>query len=537
MRKGAVVCVSIVVFAAVGFWGIGGPFTQDNPGTKSKYRVEKIQTRDLVSHVSATGTLIPVVTVTVGSEVSGQIMELTADFNSQVRKGDIIARLDPESYQALVRESEAELALAEAKLLTQRAMVERSQADLENIRAKLISARAQTAKAEANYQNADRELERSRTLLNKGIVSKSLFDAAQTSVAESRALTEQAKAEEEAASKQVVSGRAGLSIALAQVKEAEAQIDLKKAALDKRRADLDNTIIRSPVDGVVVDRSVDVGQTVAASLQAPTLFTIAQDLRRMQVTASIDEADIGRIREGQPALFTVDAFGDRSFSGSVAQIRKAGKTVQNVVTYTVVISADNPDLFLMPGMTANVEIEIFKIPGALVVPDAALRFKPADAGQGDGKSATASTGAEARSSPQGRRGDPEAGLRKLTEALDLTKEQQGMIRTVFQEARRERASAPRPDEGSEEMGTFRDKIRKQIQQDIKKVLTPEQRTLYERFSGETETKRLQRGILWRLDDKSRPVPIPIIIGATDGSSTEVAGEGIASGMEVIVGTW
>ena len=482
MRKFFAFLIPAVVLLVIGFWGKEKFFDSKTP--QRQYRFTQVEKRDLLISVSATGTLSAVVTVEVGSQISGRIMELLVDFNSPVRKDDIIARLDPESYTALVREADAELALAQAKRLTQAATVERCLADLKNVRAKLISARAQTAKAKATLDNALREFERSGALLKKGILSKALYDADETAVAQAKAQLEQVNAEAEAALSQVASSQANLSIAQAQIKEAEAQIDLKKATLDKRRVDLDNTIIRSPVDGVVIERSVDVGQTVAASLQAPTLFTIAQDLSRMQVSTSVDEADIGRIQEGQPAYFTVDAFGNRKFSGRVIQIRKAGKTLQNVVTYTVIISAENPNLSLMPGMTANVVIEIMKKPQVVAVANAALRFKPAGVRSGDAKglSAESSTGFQIES--RTRQTNPEERLRRLTEALGLTQEQQNSLQTIFRESReRFRAARQAGESGPGGMDAVRGKIRKETQNAIMNILTPEQKNQYKKMAG------------------------------------------------------
>ena len=531
MRKILVVLVLVIVLTGFGLWGRQKILNQKV--AQIQYRFAKVEKRDLANSVSSTGTLSAVITVEVGSETSGQIMELLADFNSQVRKGDIIARLDPASYQALVREAEAEVTLNRAKLLTQKAAVERCRADLQNVRAKLASARAQIKKARASFDNALRELERNRALLAKGIISKTLYDAGETTTAEANAQLEQVQAEEVAAASQVASSQASLTMALAQVKEAEAQIDLKKATLDKRRVDLDNTIIRSPVDGVIIDRSVDVGQTVAASLQAPTLFTIAQDLSRMQVTTSVDEADIGRVREGQPAYFTVDAFVNRRYSGQVTQIRKAGKTVQNVVTYTVIVSADNSDLSLMPGMTASVEIEILKKRQVLAVANAALSFKPSRAGPAKAGSVDAS----ANSGPPMRRADPEARLRRLTEALDLTQAQQDSLQKVFQEIGRKMRTARQAGEfGPDDRRALRDKVRKETQTAIVKVLTPDQRKRYERLSEERKENRVQQGTVWRLKDDNVPVGIPAIVGVSDGSYTEISGKELEPGMDVIIGT-
>ena len=278
MRKSLIIFVLIAAVVAIGFWGKKIFF--ENKATKAQYRFAKVERRDIINSVSCSGELNAVVTVEVGSEISGQITKLSVDYNSQVKEGDIIARLDPKSYQALVRQAEAELALYKAKLLTQKATVVRCQADLQNVEALLAASQAQTKKARATMANAKRNFERKQALVKQGFISKNDYDVAKTTFAEVTAQLEQSQAQENAAVSKVASSKAGLIMAKAQIKEAEAQIQLKTAALDKRRVDLDNTIIRSPVNGVVIDRRVDEGQTVAASLQAPTLFTIAKDLTK-----------------------------------------------------------------------------------------------------------------------------------------------------------------------------------------------------------------------------------------------------------------
>ena len=249
-------------------------------------------------------------------------------------------------------------------------------AELENSRKSVESARAIINRSGATLANAQRDFNRKKKLAEHEAIAQSQLDDARTGRSEAAAQLMAARAEAEAQEATVVSREAQLKMAEAQLIQARAQVNQREAALRQSRLDLDHTIIRSPVDGIVIERNVDIGQTVAASLQAPTLFIIAQDLSEMQVNVNLDEADIGRIREGQPATFTVDAFPEREFSGRVKQIRKAAQTLSNVVTYTVVLSAANPDQRLLPGMTATVTIVVSERKNVLKIPNAALRFQP-----------------------------------------------------------------------------------------------------------------------------------------------------------------
>ncbi len=534
MKKFIFIFVVVVAVTAIGYWEKDRLFKTKT--VETQYHLAKVEKRDMVNSVSCSGELSAVVTVEVGSEISGLIMELLVDYNTEVKQGDIIARLDPKSYQAMVRQAEAELALYKAKLLTQKATVVRCQADLQNTQAMLTASRAQTKKARATFDNAKRNFERKQALIRQEFISKNEFDVAKTAFAEATAQLEQSQAQGNAAISKVASGNAALVMANAQIKEAKAQIQLKAAALDKRRIDLDNTIIRSPVTGVVIDRRVDAGQTVAASLQAPTLFTIARDLTKMQVSASVDEADIGHIQKGQSANFTVDAFGSRKFTGRVTQIRKAGKTIQNVVTYAVIISADNPDLSLMPGMTADVEIEILKKLQVLVIANAALRFTPPDARQNSSVNDQAQIDSSAQSGRGGRR-NPEERIKELTQVLNLNQDQQEKLQEMFQKiGKKMRAARQADDFNPARMGTLRDKARKETHIAIIRILSPEQRLRYEQMASGRQKNKVQKGIIWYLNKTGTPERMQVVLGISDGTYTEISGPKIEVGMQVISGT-
>ncbi|MBI3603059.1 MAG: efflux RND transporter periplasmic adaptor subunit [Nitrospirae bacterium] len=285
-----------------------------------RYKTVPVDRGPITAVVTATGTVNPVISVQVGSQVTGKIKALYADFNSVVTQGEAIAQIDPASFQARVNQARASLRNAQGALV----------------------------KAQAALAQRKLELGRSETLRRQQFVSQADLDLARTNFRD----------------------------AAAQVEVAQAQVDQAKAALSNAELDLGDTTIYSPVNGIVVSRNVDVGQTVAASLQAPTLFVIAQDLTKMQVNANVSESDIGGVSEGKDAEFTVDAYPTAPFKGMVAQVRNAPISIQNVVTYDVVIEVDNRDLRLKPGMTANVSIVTARKDDALRVPNAALRFKP-----------------------------------------------------------------------------------------------------------------------------------------------------------------
>lgn len=339
----AVVLV-VAVAVGAGWWLRRG----DAPPT---YKTAAVERGPLQAVVTAGGTVNPVRQVSVGSQVSGQIKELFADFNTEVQQGQLIARIDPESIRYRVRQAQADVDAARAQALQQQANASAAQAAL--------------ARARLDADNAARDLARQRELLAQGFVSDAALDAVRNTAG---TLAEQVKVAE-----------AQLEVARAQVASAQASIGQREAVLAQAKVDLDRTEIRSPVDGVVIKRSVDVGQTVAASLQAPELFIIARDLSDLQVEVAIDEADIGRVHEGQAVSFTVDAFPARHFEGQVATVRKAAVSTNNVVTYTVVVAftsdAVRDRVQLLPGMTANVRIVTAQRDDALKLPNAALRVR------------------------------------------------------------------------------------------------------------------------------------------------------------------
>ena len=372
--KRRILWIAVILLVAGGLTG-GYLYTQGSGG-RSPFRTAAVTRGSVTAAISATGTLNAVITVVVGSQVSGQVKELYADFNSQVKKGQIISRIDPEVFEAKVSQAKAQVESARAAVLNQQAAIERARADTGNARAGLAAARAQTAKAQVAVVDSRRDLGRKKDLREKGFIAQADEDTAQALHDSALAQQEANKAQEEAQEAAIRSAEAQLKVTEAQLQSAIAQVGQSEAALRQAQLDLEHTIIRAPVDGVVVSRTVDVGQTVAASLQAPTLFTIAQDLTKMQVDTNVDEADVSRVRVGQRAGFTVDSFPGQVFTGEIVQIRKAPQVLQNVVTYDVVVSAQNLDQKLLPGMTANVRVVTEQKQDVLRVSNAALRFRP-----------------------------------------------------------------------------------------------------------------------------------------------------------------
>src|SRR5262245_42904257 len=355
-------------------WGSREYFWGQQNG--AKYRLAAVEQGEISAYVSATGTLNPVIMVQVGTQVSGAIEKLLADYNSPVQDGQIIAQLDQASFRAKVAQADASLENARADLKNAHANVLNVAASIENARAEVANQRANVERVQVESVDAKRDLERHRTLFERQLTSHSELDAAQSAYDTAGAQRNAARAQLDAAEAKLRSAQAQLRSAAAQVDKAKAQISQAQAALEQAQVDIDRTIIRSPINGTVISRSVDIGQTVAASLQAPTLFTIAQDLTKMQVDTNVSEADIGNVAVGQTATFTVDAFLNQTFQGSVREIRQAPVVVQSVVNYNTVIAVNNPELKLRPGMTATVSILVAQRQQVLKIPKAALRFQP-----------------------------------------------------------------------------------------------------------------------------------------------------------------
>ena len=442
---------------------------------KDPYRTATVETGSITKSVSASGSLQALVTVDVGSQISGQITKILVDFNDHVKQGQVMAVLDPQTYQTRVAQ-----------------------------------AQAQAANAKADY-------DRKKILVAQGIYSPSVLDLATATWKNAEAA--------------VVSARA---------KAAQT-----RAALNSHRVDLGRTTIVAPIDGVVVDRKVEPGNTVAASLQAPVLFTIAQDLSKVEVKISVDEADVGQVHEGQKVRFTVDAYPDDTFEGLVTQVRKQPTTEQNVVAYTVIAEAENPQSKLLPGMTANADIVIETRSNVMKVPAAALRWSPPSSNN----ARTAAVGGPPGfggppgGRPQGggaggQRGGGMGGGR-LVEQLDLNDAQKTTWEGIQADLRRKSMAAAASAGGDRK--AMREAMRKNMDEAFAKlapVLKPEQKTKLAALRASMAQGRggagaMTGGVVYVLKD-GKPSPVPVRVGATDGTNTQIVGP-LKAGDQVITG--
>jgi HlyD family secretion protein len=482
MKKGWLLI--LVVAAAAGAAGYYHWQSQDRAG-RLDIQTAEIKRSDVRRVVSTSGTVRALVTVDIGSQLSGNIGEVNVDYSTEVKKDEVLARIEPSSFETRVRDQEAGVAVARANVDLQLASVQR---------------------AEANLRKAGLDLGRAKELVLKGATSQAALDTA--------------VAAEEGA-------RADLAIGKANVENAKATLLQREATLDSARIDLDRTYIRSPIDGVVIDKIVEVGQTVAASLQAPKLFTIAQDLNHVQIEAQVDEADIGQVTRDNPVSFTVDAHPDVTFDGIVEQIRLTPVALQNVVTYTVVIAANNPFGRLLPGMTANVEIVTGEHVNVVVVPNDALRYQPrgpAEALVSD----TSATGAKQAA----KNADERTGrlLDRLKVDLALTPEEIDKVRSgVEAEFAALRGNGPQGVGGSQE--DAREQARLRVAKVLRAVLTPERYKKYEELQRSRPTSP-RSGTIW-IYDGGRLVPHHVRLGLSDANVTEVT-DGLEPGALVVL---
>ena len=501
-RRAFAIALALLVVAGA---GVAAWRTFGAGGQGPALRLAKVERGNITSVVSASGSLSAVTTVLVGSQISGQIKELFVDFNTQVKQGQLLARIDPETFELKVRQAEADLEAARTQLLNQQA--------------NLLTLRSQATRTRIQAADAKNDLDRKESLFAKGFISGAERD--------------KSKFTADAAAEAVVTADAQIRAGEAQIANAEAIVKQRQAALASARVDLSRTSIVAPVDGVVISRQVDAGQTVAASLNTPTLFSIARDLAEMQVEVAIDESDISKIRSGQRVTFTVDAYPTRTFEGTVKQIRKAAQTVQNVVTYTVVVATGNPGLLLVPGMTANVRIVADSRENVLKVPNAALRFRPAGAGAAKDAEPPA-PGASGGGGGGGGGGDTQARRQRLIDELKLDAAQQARLDEIFAELRTRMAELRELPEADRR--TRGERLRGDMRQKIGAMLNPEQQKKYtEIVAAETGRSGGAAGRVW-VDAGGTPKEIPLRLGLTDGNATEVVSGAVTEGMEVIVGS-
>lgn len=484
MKKTSVVMVvvGLALAAGGGYWW----WSQRSAAEPVPYRTAKIERGSLQATVSASGSVNPVKQVSVGTQVSGQIKDLYVDFNSEVKAGQLIARIDPETFEYRVRSAQADVDAANAAVVTAQAAA--------------AASRASVSRAQVDLQEAQRDLERKQILVEKQFIAQSEADRARALVNTAGELLKQAQAQ--------------AGVTEAQIKSAQANVAQRQAALAQTRIDLARTRITSPVDGIVIKRAIERGQTVAASLQSPELFVIAQNLSDMQVDASIDESDVGRIRTGQRATFTVDAFPGQTFEGEVSQVRKAAQSVANVVTYVAVVGFSNVGGRLLPGMTANVRVVTDVRDSVLKVPNAALRMRiagvepaaapaSAPASPSSAPAAGSSTGsllpspgtwswfsqALAQPAPAGGQGGgPGGGMaamrERLVAELQLSAEQQTRLDAIGAELRpRYMALRELP---QEQRAEAREKVSADMRTAISAMLSPSQRSKYQQLLAQAQ---------------------------------------------------
>lgn len=488
--------LGVVVAVAAFIWG--------GKANASDYITAKVDRGTVEVTVSATGTVQAVVTVQVGSQVSGTVSWLGADFNSQVKKGQIVARLDPAIFQAQVDNARANVGNAEAA-------VQAAATEINNQKANMLAAKANQEVTRVQRDDALALVKRYEEL--KNVLSGRDLEAAQAQAGAAAARYEQAAA-------QVGQTQAAGALANAKLDQAKASVAQAKAQQQQSQLNLDHSIISSPIDGVVVSRTVDVGQTVAASLSAPTLFTIANDLTKMQVLASIDEADVGQIKPGIKANFSVDAYPGETFTGDISQLRLNAQTLQNVVTYSAVIDVTNTDLKLRPGMTANITVGVARRDNVLTVPNAALRFKPnlSDAELQQKIDQRRQERDAQRQAQGGQEGQQPAGGNSNTQGQEQqpnAPNAQGQDQRQGNENRQRGGGAPGGQTGQ---GTQGGQGAQGGQQ-----------------SGAGSGQRRQGQMIWILTGPKTIEPRFVRTGLTNGRITEIMGQDIREGDTVIIG--
>jgi HlyD family secretion protein len=500
--------VGAALLASGGWW-----WTQRSASDAVQYRSGKIERGNLQATVAASGAVNPVAQVVVGTQVSGQIRDLLVDFNSEVKAGQLLARIDPETFEYRVRSAQADVDAARAAVLT--------------AQANAIAAQAQVSRAQVDLDEARRDFDRKQMLVDKQFIAVSEADKARALVNTS---VEALKAVQ-----------AQVGVAQAQVKSAQANVAQRDATLAQARIDLERTRITSPVDGIVIKRAIEKGQTVASSLQAPELFVIAQNLQDMQVDASIDESDVGRMKVGQKVSFNVDAFPGQTFEGQIRQVRKAATNVANVVTYVAVVGFSNEGGRLLPGMTANVRVVTDMRENVLKIPNSALRVRVAGVEPAADAPAAGASAPVAAATPGAGGGGANTEFRnRVVNGLQLSVEQTAKVDAIYAELR-PKFGALR-DLTPEERPKARERLMFEVRARIGDVLTPEQKVKYAGLVAESASRTSTRGRIYLLDEQGKPMALNVRLGITDGTSTELVVSGtspdaarLVDGAAVITG--
>ncbi len=543
----------VAVIAVVGYFFV----EPASEASLAEYRMGSVQMGAVVSTVAATGTVNAVGMVKVTAQVGGQIVEVLADYNSQVTEGQVLARINPESFEIKLIQAEADLAISNASLVSNHASVERAQADLRNSEASLQGTMAQVVNSQISLDAAQRDWERQVELFERKVISNVALEQAKAKFEQAQASFDQINSSLKAQTATLDGRRASLAIAHSGVVTATAQVEQREASLAAARVELANTDVRSPVDGVVIERTAEKGQTAAASANA-TLFTIAENLRNMQVEVSVDEADIGTILEGMRTTFTVDSYPGREFNGVVSQVRLAPKTVQSVVTYTVVVSAPNRDMSLLPGLTASVRIILSERQDVLRIPNAALRFEPfgfeaPEQAGGGGRGGGEPGGGEPGGGGPGGGGPGGGGLAAaIPEGVDLTEDQQAEVTELLGDVRQEFGALRQQ---GMDVAEIRTRLAARLEEALMTVMTDAQKEIYtaaeeqapgggRRAAGgggrgapgagaapvETRAARV-----FLLDDAGIPRPMTVTVGISDTGFTELVRGDLEEGQQLVVG--
>lgn len=499
------------------------------------YRTAAIDRGRITASVRATGTLTPMTTVVVGSQLSGQIVEILADYNSQVKAGQVVARLNSDQIKTRRDAAAADLQQARADLVVKRAQLDRARVARTKANSTVTDLEAQRDRTRAQLADAKRTFDRQNELFTRGAGAQQALDSARTQVEIQTATLASNEAQIASLKAEIGGLDADIALAEGQVQSGEALIAQRDAKLKDILIDLERTEIRSPVDGVVVQRQVDLGQTVAASLSAPVLFQIAQDLRTIDIYANIDEADVGRLKVDQDVSFSVNAYPNRTFQGKVQMVRLGAQTIQNVVTYTGVVRVSNRDLALLPGMTANLQIVTDDRQDVLRVPNAALRFRPL----GGPTALPAAAPAETQARRGGSGGRAAGALReRIEEEVQPTPEQKQAIAAIMSEQRAGNRQAMAGLSEEERRAAFRT-ARTELRTKIAALLDPERRAKFEALMQEghpAAQSEVTPGRVYVLDGEGQPKPVAIRLGPSDGAFTQVLpAAGIAEGSEVVIG--
>lgn len=531
MRKLSVFVLFIAVIAAAALYFVPG---WNGAPAEGSYRTAKADRGEVVATVSATGTINPTTTVIVGSQLSGQVVEILADYNSEVKAGQVVARLNQDQIRARLDAARADLAQMRAQKLVVEGQIEKVRAETEKARAAQTDMEAQVTRNDALFADSDRIYKRQSDLRTRGFAADAAVDTARTTRDAQEAALTSARAQVSSAKAALLGLAADLQVAQANLAAVSAQIQQREAAVRQIEVDLQNSEIKSPVNGVVVQRNVELGATVAASLQAPTLFLIADDLARMEIAANIDETDVGRIKAGQRATFTVNAFPGRSFEGTVKMVRLGSQNVQNVVIYTTIISIENPRRELLPGMTANLRVETERRDDVVRIPNAALRWRPASL-----VDQPLTKGGAAPASPQRRAsgGNSAEFLEAIKTEIKPGVDQLREIEAAFADMRKSFLAGA----GDGDANGRRERVlaaRRELEQRIAGILTPAQKSVFDeivkRQAAAGGQRTSQSGRVFIVGRDGKPQGVTISTGVTDGGSTEVIA-GLDAGAEVIVG--